>query len=409
MAMSVLTAFNPDASIASILTGGAKTVDRVLVNGQSAAQVSSANNIQALFRSRLDAAQAALNDPINNAVTGALLREQTLLVGRQERISNSTAVISKALTQIEFIKSNVRYLADQLDELEAGNISASAAATLFDNTLRTINIAVDAAQINFKDGGFTQSKNLIKSLSRETFITDFLQAAYNSDGDNIFVEGQFLGSDYFITETGGSGSVFFSDISFRNSETDTGNLVEYSSFPDTIVTTNAETGLDLTNYTSDSSITFDTASRTGITGSITRGGLGLLDAFLYDRFDNATDIDRAQTDLESAESVVLTAEADFKRDLAALNSRSSVFGSLIAGIERDIQSQIAEIEDEREANLRAAELEFAIAQFEFGILAASGNALITSIMLSQDFQASTFKQNTAAGETLVSRLVNVQA
>ena len=54
-------------------------------------------------------------------------------------------------------------------------------------------------------------------------------------------------------------------------------------------------------------------------------------------------------------------------------------------------------------------MEFAIAQFEFGILAASGNALITSIMLSQDFQASTFKQNTATGEALVSRLVNVQA
>lgn len=409
MAMSVLTAFNPDASLASILTGGAKTIDRAIVNGQTAAQVSSARNIQALFQSRLDAAQAALNDPVNNAVTSALLREQTLLVGRQERISNSTAVISKTLTQIEFIKSNVRYLSDQLDELEAGNITASAAATLFDNTLRTINIAVDAAQINFKDGGFTQSKNLIKSLSREEFTTDFLQAAYNSDGDNIFVEGQFLGSDYFITETGGSGSVFFSDISFRNSDTDTGNLVEYSAFPDTIVTTNAETGLDLTDFTSDSSITFDTANRTGITGSITRGGIGLLDAFLYDRFDNATDIDRAQTDLESAESVVLTAEAEFKRDLASLNSRSNVFGSLISGIERDIQSQIAEIEDEREANVRSAELEFAIAQFEFGILASSGNALITSIMLSQDFQASSFKQNTAAGEELVSRLVNVRA
>ena len=406
----VLTAFNPDVTIASILTGGAKSVDRALVNFNQQGQVTAANSIEALFQARLDAKNAVLASPATNAVTDALLRQQSLLVSRKDRLANATSFLSKALTQIEFLKTHTKHLSDQLLALEAGSITAAEVATDFDNKLRKINILIsDAQKTVLADGGTSYKTNLINSLSRETFITDSLLAPYNFQGDSLFIEGIYLGNDYFITDSDGSGNVFYSDIGFRANESDTGILTEYSSFPDTVVSTAAEAGLDLTASVSDSDVTFDTANETGINGSITRGGLGLLDAWLYDRFNNATDIDRAQADLESAESKLLLAEASFKSDLVALQSRESLFDAMIGGLETEIESEIKKLQDERQADLLAAQFEFDVARFQFALLASRGNTLVVAMLLSQDFAAFTFKTNTQTAKAVTGSLVSVDA
>lgn len=403
----VVTAFDPDVSLASILTG-AKSIDRVLINAQGIAQTTAAQSIENIFQSRLDAVIAASEDPADNAITEALLRDQSLLVSRKSRLAEATSTISKALTQIDFLQTHIDHLNDQLIALEGGSVTAADVAADWDNKLRKINILVfDAGKVTFDDGTVSYDTNLLNAQSRTSFQTDSLLAPYSTGLDSLFIEGAYLGNDHFITDSGGD--FWLSDIGFRASESDTGVVTEYSSFPDTVLTTNAETDLDLTSYVSDSSITFDAGAQTGVTGSITRGGLGLLEGWLYDRFNNATDIDRAQTDLVAAEATLLTAEAAFRSDLAVLQSGASLIDSFINGLDREIENEIEKIQNERDANLRAAEFEFEVAKFNFALLAARGNTLIQAMLIAKDTFDRSFADTTKLGEAISGSLVSTSA
>ena len=121
-----------------------------------------------------------------------------------------------------------------------------------------------------------------------------------------------------------------------------------------------------------------------IDGIVTGGGLSLLDAWIYKNFEAQASINQAKDALDAAEALVLTSEASFLHDRATLESRSSVFGSKIDGISKEIRDLIEDVEDEARAELLARQLEYTIAQFDFTLLAAQSNTLVQSILISQD-------------------------
>ena len=86
-------------------------------------------------------------------------------------------------------------------------------------------------------------------------------------------------------------------------------------------------------------------------------------------------------------------------DRATLQSRVSVFGSLITGIDKQVADLVEDIQSEAEAKLLATQLEFILALFNFALLAARGNSLVQSILISQDTED--FGTNTNAGRVLV--------
>ena len=95
-----------------------------------------------------------------------------------------------------------------------------------------------------------------------------------------------------------------------------------------------------------------------------------MDAWLYDDFQTSVDanaIKRAKADLEAAEGMVLSTEADFKADLQALQSRSTLFDALIVGIEKEINQRLTDIQNDAEAELIALQLEFQVARFDFAL------------------------------------------
>ena len=210
----------------------------------------------------------------------------------------------------------------------------------------------------------------------------------------------YLGTDYYITEDG-SGDFWNSDTGYAASEDAVGTLTEYSSYPDTATgISDSVTNLTLNSFTaSTGAISFDVSGTGTITGTVTGGGLALLDAWIYSDFDNQTSIDQAKDALEVAEGLVLTAEAEFLSDRATLQSRVSVFDSLITGIDKQVADLVEDIQSEAEAKLLATQLEFILAQFNFALLAARGNSLVQSILISQDTED--FGTNTNAGRVLV--------
>ena len=95
-------------------------------------------------------------------------------------------------------------------------------------------------------------------------------------------------------------------------------------------------------------------------------------------------INQARDALDAAEALVLNTEASFLHDRSTLESRASIFGSQIDGLEKEIRDLVEDVEDEARAELLARQLEYTIAQFDFTLLAARSNTLVQSILISQD-------------------------
>ncbi len=378
-------AFSSISSIVGALNGGITDIDRILLSGRGISQVQAAQSIQNQFASRIDAAISKLDSSQSTAITNNLFFQQSLLLGRKERINDAIGVLNQALDQFFYLRNHVEYLREQIAAVEAGTITAAELSVDFDNKLRKINQLASAGSVLYKDAGKYFQNNLIESRSRSSFATQTLFAPYNSKGDLFQIDGVYLGTDYFITEDS-SGDIFNSDVGFAASEDTVGTLTEYSSYPDTTTgVSDLVTSLTLNSYdASTNAVSFDLSDSTTITGIVTKGGLGILDSFLYDNFNSQAAIDRAKDDLDAAESLLLLTEADFRNDLYTLQSRASVFDVQIEGIDKEIASIVRDLQSEQEAELLALQLEFEVSRFQFALLAARGNILVFSLLLAGD-------------------------
>ena len=440
-----LEAFNSSASIIDVLTGGVNSVGRSLLLGQQGIQTNTVRSIEESFASRIDEAIARLNQTDTNPKISALRREQSILASRKERLNQAIELLNKTLTQTNFIKKATEHLADLLDDLEAGTITSSSMATVWDNTLRIINNLVEDATVTYKDGGVSYEKNLIKSDgSRTRFPNRSFLAPFNSNGDTLLISGSYLGTDYFLQEftqnvefpaNSGNfisfvGDTFWnSDTAFLDTEAATGTLTEFASqagFPDSptgVTASVTAAGISFFNLVRNENgnfIAFETTGGGRSLATITTGGLGLLDAWMYNDFNDTDDtpLNRdatftrqfAKDDLEQALGKILLAEAQFRLDVKTLQSRANLFDPQIAGIEREISNITETSLSENEAIVVSLKLAFQVAQFNLAILASRGSTLVSSLLLSLDnFNNGLGSSFKATGDALLGATLSIQA
>ena len=223
-----LEAINGTASIVGVLNSGVTTVDRSLLSNRNNIQIEALKQLEQGFASRVDAALAKLDaaDIATPKIKG-LQREQAILTGRKARLTSAIEVTTKSLDQIVFIKSALENLNTRLAEVNAGTLSEADFALIWDNTLRIINMNTENASIAYKDGGISRQQNLISSNSRTSFHASSFLAPYNSQGDTFLISGQYVGSDYFLTENGGT-RFWNSNTGFLATEGTRGTLTEFS-------------------------------------------------------------------------------------------------------------------------------------------------------------------------------------
>ncbi len=408
----VIPQFDSRVTIVNTLTNGVNSSDRALLLAQGTQQSRAAQNLQSQYSSRIDAALARLRSAGNSAIVDDLLRQQSALASRKARVTEAVSVLQQGLSQFDSIKSSISYLRDQLDSLEAGDVTASSVATNWDNALGKINLAVSRGAKTIKDGKNYYPKNLIDTQSRTSFSALTLFAPFNK-GESIQINGAYLGTDYYITEDG-SGDFWNSDTGFRATDTEVGTLTGYTSYEDTPNgQSDAVTDITLDSFDrSSGAVTFTLSNATTVTGTLTRGGLGLVDAFLYGNFDTGVDanaIDNARSDLNAAEALVLTTEAEFRDNLATLQSRAGVFDSQIAGISTDVADKIRNLQSGKEADVLSAQLEYLVTQFEFALLAGRGNTLIRTLVLAQDNASPSTFDTVATGEAIAGARIDIRA
>ena len=488
-----LEAFNSSASIIDVLTGGVNSVGRSLLLGQQGIQTNTVGSIEESFASRIDEAVARLNQTDRSPKISALRREQSILASRKERLNQAIELLNKTLTQTKLIKSALNHLQDILGGLNDNSSEAatSAVAADWDNTLRKINIVVEGATVTYKDGGVSYELNLIKpDGSRTDFPKDLpghgLQedsplsphvhrsflAPFNSNGDTLLINGAYLGTDYFLQEVSGNfsgfgnvtgGTIWNSDTAFLDTEEETGTLTEFALVGDPgKPSLGSPTGTSgsvndphlntggvqilfaefIRNTTSpaehagkDLFFWFDTfppGNFNANAAEVKTGGLGLLDAWVYNDFSatkfngdsTLTTRDRARDDLgveflvnstaktskQGAMSKVVLAEKQFKLALNTLQSRANLFDPQIAGIEKEISNITETSLSENEAIVVSLKLASQVAQFNLAILASRGSTLVSSLLLSQDnFNNGLGSSFKATGDALLGATLSIQA
>jgi len=408
----VIPQFDPRVTVVNTLSGGVNSSDRALLNMQGTQQARAAASLQKQFGSRIDAALAQFQNAGNSPIVDSLLRQQSDLAGRKARINEAITVVKQSLSQFNYLKNHVTYLRDQLNQLESGNLTAAEVAINWDNKLRKINQLADAGAKILKDGKNYYPKNLIDTQSRSSFTTQTLYAPYNAQ-DTYAIAGVFLGTDYYITEDG-SGDFWNSDTGYALSEDAVGTLSEYASYPSSPTGVNdSVTAITLDSFTrSTGAVTFTLSNATQVSGTVTRGGLGLLDAFLYGNFDTGVDanaIENARDDLDAAEALLLNTQAQFRSDLSTLQSRVEVFDAKIEGLSTEASNLVRNLRNDKEAKLLSAQLEYLVAQFDFALLAGRGNTLIKTLVLAQDNAQPSTYDTVATGEAIAGARVNVLA
>lgn len=161
----------------------------------------------------------------------------------------------------------------------------------------------------------------------------------NSTNAQQTFNGTYFGTDYYITDSNG-------DRWQPNRVS--GQLVRFDSFPDEPSTTKAaiNTGIRLDSFDEstgavDFTINAATAAIESVSGTVTREGLHVLDAWLYDDLGSQEGRDRALADLESAQTLVdleirryevAANTIDFHRQRATLN---------IEGFEKEREAVLA--------------------------------------------------------------------
>ena len=329
------------------------------------------------------------------------------------------------------------------------------------------------------DGSRTVFSNRSFLPSKLNLNRSFL-APFNSSGDTLLINGSFLGTDYTLQEVtgnfGGIGNLFNgmsrttiwkSDTAFLATEAETGTLTEFTSregFPGSptglsgsVNNANEITSGDVIfanfakNFSPPEGADGSTDAHEGknlilwldaFTGlgsarvhvsSVEKGGLGILDAWLYNDFEalnfanTASTLGtrtRARDDLgveflvnttaktsdRGAMTKVVFAEKQFKHALNTLQSRANFFDPLIAGIETEISDITETSLSEKEAIVASLKLASQVAQFDLAILASRGDTIVSSLLLSQDnFNNGLGSSFKATGDALLGATLSIQA
>ena len=299
-------------------------------------------------------------------------REVVKLSAFKEKVANTIAVTVKAKSAAEFVE---KYLDDIKTDLELllgstdGDARAST-ATEFDKYLGKINSKVDGANrvIDYKN------VNLIGNTSGPDWETDTVTAKIKEGGAYTSIEGSYLGTRFQVHDADGNywqlheGDNVYRQYSSNGTGESTG--LEYST--DNMTASSFDS--------SDDSVTLSNGTDT-ISGTIQRGGLGLLNAEFYNNFADDTSVQEAIGDIEAAIKYFDSTASLITAKTTLLESNYSLINKKIANAEEDSADIVNEQITENAAKTRAANLKVTLAINNINMVSNANRGLIENMMI----------------------------
>ena len=296
-------------------------------------------------------------------------REKDKLVNFKDKVADTASLLSKtsnAINNISATLTKMRNSLDLIDSSTSAEVRAQKAAE-FDADLASINSQANGANQTVNYRNF----NLIGNTQDPSFSTDNVTTSYTPKGGALFVEGTYLGSDYYIQAADGN--------LWRHDAT-AGKFIEYG--PDGYTKTGGEISTDGLTLTS-----FDNASGaityggTGsLSGTVVRGGLKLVGSDLYNGFADDASVAQAMADLDQAIATAASRGASIKANSALLQSNISQVSEKLLHVDKEISDLVDKQLSENGSKSAAAQAKLGLAVTNLNLASSANNALIENML-----------------------------
>jgi len=243
------------------------------------------------------------------------------------------------------------------------------AATEFDSLYADINSRADGANqiVNHRN------VNLIGNTSGPDWPTDTIYTPTNRSGGYTTVEGTYLGTKHEIIDADG--------YAWRYEENN--NIYKQYANDGTGVATGSEisaTDMTVSSFdSSDDSVTLSNGTDT-ITGTLSRGGLEILNSEYYGSFADDTSVQDAIDDIDAAIIYFDTNSTRLTANTSLLQGNIFMIGKQIAFLEEEVADIVTEEIQTNAAINRAANLKFTLAINTINIISANNQGLIQNMI-----------------------------
>lgn len=296
-----------------------------------------------------------------------LQRRQDALSKTKDGLADTVSLFATTIDAIFDIKEALEEARELLVSIESGSDADFRAdiASRFDAKLTKLNNEVDNAAFG--------TRNLLKLVDRVNFNTG-VNLAEIGGGGVISITGSYVGSEYYIKEADGS---------FWLLDTARTRLSDYTSYPNGYTgTSHALSDLVVDSYDS-STGAITISGPEAISGTLVRGGMGVVNSFLYNGFAADADVTDAIADIDTAINRINTARLATRSQESLFISRASAFDERVGDVQDDIQDLINTMVNERTAKIFAEETRLHATLFGLSITSEQGTLLIESLLLPQ--------------------------
>lgn len=297
-------------------------------------------------------------------------RAKAKLIAFKEKIADNVAAAVKAQKAIEWVDKNLLAMKNQLELLlgTTSDESRTATAASFNEHLSELNAKVDGANhtINYRN------INLVGNVTSTSFKTDDLYSPTSPGGSYRLIEGTYLGTNYTITDSDGNlwrlneGDSQYEQIASDGTDVKTGIVLSTEGL--TIDSYDATTG----------DVTFGGSG--SLTGTINKGGLGVMKSEFYNDFADDASVQAAIDDINAAIVYAGSKGSSIKANAVLLDGNISLTKLKIEKLERERANIIAEEFDATTAAARAANLKMQLAINNINMLTSASNGLVENMI-----------------------------
>jgi hypothetical protein len=296
-------------------------------------------------------------------------RKKGDLMAYKAKIAEHLGAASKAKSAIEWVSSKLNTMLEELQALDGADAATRAAAVeSFNDHLAFINSKVDGA--NQKVG--YQTINLIGNATAPDFSVDDLYVRTSESGGSALMDGVYMGSRFNVEDAEG-------DL-WRLDE-NTGLYTEYSSDGTGTPTGNtiSADGLTVDSYDSDTGAVVFGGSGS-LSGTVVKGGLGVLGSEFYDDFVDDAAVDRAIADVSAAITYATANGASIKANATLVSTSNQMIQNKINQLSSEISAITQEELAETDAQGRAARLKMTLAINNINLAAQASTGMIENLL-----------------------------
>jgi hypothetical protein len=297
--------------------------------------------------------------------------EKARLVNYKAKVADELSAMTKAKGAIEWVTSKLNTMTAKAQSLLGSTDPDARAAFVqeFKEGLDFINDKVDGASQKI---GY-QTINMIGDVNPSTFKADNLYIHTSDKGSRAMVEGAYMGSHYNILDEDGylwtysDSEQAFVQRENTASATPTGNKISFD-------------GLTVDSFDHDSGAVTLGGSGAGLTGTVQRGGIGVLDSQFYNDFATDADVQKAIDDMLTAMTYVKSKGSTIKADATIMLNANKTIQGRISNLNKDIDAITREELDESAAKTKAANLKMSLAINNINLVAQHNTSIVQNLL-----------------------------